>query len=416
MDPYETLGIASDASQDDIRKAYRRLALQHHPDKVADKSLREESEIKFKEIAAAYELLSDEEKRSNYDKYGETNGFSNGFGDDFNDGDFASFFGNFSNNRYNDEYNEGSPNGASHTPDAHVPLRLSMQDLYNGRTVRFQSKRNIVCHRCDATGIRKKARHAPVCPQCDGSGIKQRLRRVSPGFVTREMVQCDHCKGLGKIVRPEDLCKKCHGKRVVSETKELKVYIPRGTRHNDRIVLKGEADEEPGKLPGDLVFDIDENSTTSSLERRGLDLHTKMTISLSDALCGFEKDVCVHLDERVIRLKIPTGQVLRPGNFIRLPNEGWPLNSQGSNFGDMYVQLDIQFPPDNWFSERCDLQTLRNLLPQAGSASSASSSQKITDHVNTEYPSSFTVVKSSEELPTYLSEEPEPEGPQCAQQ
>ncbi|SCU87250.1 LAFA_0E05622g1_1 [Lachancea sp. 'fantastica'] len=416
MDPYETLGIAVDASQDEIRKAYRRLALQHHPDKVSDESLREESEIKFKDIAAAYEILSDEQKRSNYDQYGDAGGYSNGFGDDFRDGDFASFFGNFSNNHYGDDYNEGPSHRESYKPDAHIPLSLSMQDLYNGKTVRFESKRNVVCNRCEGTGIRKKARHARNCAQCEGSGVKQRLKRVGPGFVTRETVKCEHCKGLGKSVRNEDLCKKCHGKKVVQESKDLNVYIPRGSRHNDKVVLKGEADEEPGKTAGDLVFDIDENSTTSSLERRGFDLHTKLTISLSDALCGFEKDLCVHLDERVIRLKIPTGQVLRPGNFLRLADEGWPLDGQGTKFGDMYVQINIEFPPDNWFSERHDLQTLRNILPQAGSTSKASSSKNVTDFVNTEFPSNVEVVKNADELPTYLPEEPEQEGPQCAQQ
>ncbi|SCU90329.1 LADA_0F03312g1_1 [Lachancea dasiensis] len=414
MDPYSTLGLTSDASQEDIKKAYRRLALQHHPDKVSDESLREESEVKFKEVAAAYEILSDPEKRHNYDTYGDANGYEN----DYQDGDFASFFGNFANGgRGGGAYDDGngSTYRTSRTADAHVALKLSMQELYSGRSVRFQSKRNVVCGRCEGSGIRKKARHAANCAQCEGSGMKERLRRVGPGFVTREQVQCDGCKGLGKQLRSDDMCKKCHGKRVTSEAKSLSVYIPRGSRHLDMVVLTGEADQEPGKTPGDLIFDINEDSTTSKLERRGQDLYTSMNISLADALCGFEKDVCVHLDGRVIRLKIPTGQVLRPGNFICLKNEGWPLSDQGDKFGDMYVRVEIEFPPDNWFSERKDLQTLRNILPQSGTSSAAASSQN-ADPANTEYPSNFSIIKHSDDLPTYISEEPQPEGPQCAQQ
>ncbi|KAM3161006.1 hypothetical protein ACU8KH_05154 [Lachancea thermotolerans] len=414
MDPYETLGVAPDATQDEIKKAYRRLALQHHPDKVSDESLRDESEIKFKEVAAAYELLSNEEKRQNYDTYGDTNGFSGDYSG-FQDGDFASFFGNFASNRYQDEYEAQSPPNPR-TDDAHVPIRLTMQELYNGKTIRFQAKRNVVCNRCEGTGVRRRARHASACSQCEGHGVKQRLRRLGPGFVTREIVQCDKCKGLGKNLRSEDMCKKCHGKRVTPESKNLNVYIPRGSRHGDRVVLKGEADEEPGKIPGDLVFDIAENSASSSLERRGSDLYARITISLSDALTGFEKEVCTTLDGRLLKLKVPLGQVVRPGNFVRIDNEGWPLDDQGSKFGDMYVQIDIEFPPDHWFSERSDVKSLQNLLPQAVSSSATSDfNASASDPANTETPLKFSIVKSAEELPQYLSEESEP-GPQCAQQ
>lgn len=414
MDPYDTLGVAPDATQDEIKKAYRRLALQHHPDKVSDESLREESEIKFKEVAAAYELLSNEEKRRNYDTYGDTNGYSDSYGG-FQDGDFASFFGNFASGRYEDE-EDFRAHARPRTDDAHVSLRLTMQDLYNGKTVRFQSTRNVVCNRCEGAGIRKRARHASACTHCEGHGVKQRLRRLGPGFVTRETVQCTKCRGLGKNLRSEDLCKKCHGKRVTPETKNLNVYIPRGSRHNDRIVLEGEADEEPGKLTGDLVFDISEDSTTSNLERRGSDLHTKIIISLSDALTGFEKEVCTTLDGRDLRLKIPTGQVIRPGNYICLKNEGWPLDDEGKKFGNMYVQINIEFPPDHWYSERGEIEALRNIIPQSTSSSAASSSASAEpDPVNTEMPT-FDILKSAEELPNYLPDDAEQGGPQCSQQ
>ncbi|SCW04251.1 LAFE_0H09406g1_1 [Lachancea fermentati] len=409
MNPYETLEVDRNASQEEIRKAYRRLALQHHPDKVSDESQRATSEIRFKEIAVAYEILSDEQRREHYDTYGDASAPENGSGG-FDEGDFASFFQQFGG----DSYEEENPR---RTSDVHIPMRLSMKELYNGRTVRFQAKRNIVCNRCEGSGIRKRARHAAKCGSCDGQGVKQRLRRVGPGFVTRETVECEHCLGLGRELRAEDRCKKCQGKRVVSEGKTLSVYVPRGSCNGDTVVLKGEADEEPGKSTGDLVFDIEEDVSSSTLERRGNDLYTHLTITLAEALTGFEKEVCTTFDDRLLRLKIPMGQVIRPGNYICLTSEGWPLDDKGRSFGDMYININIEFPPDRWFSERGDVQALRNLLPQADSASKGANPLSASaDPANTEVPSQYKIISSADELPDYISEESAHNGAQCAQQ
>ncbi|SCV04374.1 LAMI_0H15610g1_1 [Lachancea mirantina] len=406
MDPYDTLGVDSSATQDEIRRAYRRLALQHHPDKVSDESLREKSEIRFKEIAAAYELLSDEQRRRNYDLYGQTDGEP---GMSFGEDDFASFFQQFNQNGY-DEPAAGTQR-ATRTPDVHVTLKLTMQELFNGRTIRFQAKRDVVCPKCHGEGCRKKAaRNLPACESCGGQGVRQNLRRVGPGFVTRETVKCERCRGTGRVIKPEDRCRKCHGNRTVSETKPLSVYVPRGSRHGDKIVLDEQADEEPGKSVGNLVFDIEEDASSSNLERRGDDLYTELTVSLAEALGGFERDVCKTLDDRALRLSVPAGRVIRPGNYVRFPKEGWPLDDNGRKFGDLYVQMHIQFPPDFWFTERADVQTLQNILPQVAKPSFDA------DQSNTETVQKFDVIESANDLPHYLNEENDAQGPQCAQQ
>lgn len=432
---YEVLGVAPGASQTEIKKAYRKLALQHHPDKVADEVLREESEIKFKEITAAYEILSDEDSRKKYDVYGDDvpGAGGGGGGDPFGDDDFMNFFRTYAGGGFYDEPRQPYPeeeDGSVRTSDARIPLKLSMKDLYNGKTFKFRSKRNVLCDRCQGSGLRKKFQQHPrkpvVCQSCEGHGHKERIKRVAQGFVIRETVKCERCNGKGRTTptKPEDHCKKCHGQCVISEEKTLTVYIPRGSRNGDIVKLEGEADQEPDKVTGDLLFVIEENpETLTNLERRGDDLHTRLKISLSEAITGFEKVVTTTLDDRILKLKIPQGKVIRPGNYIRLENEGWPLDDSGNKFGDMYVQVHIEFPPDNWFSEKSDAEVLRTLLPEVPNARVADAG----DLNNTETVIDYSVVKSADELPDYLSyEKGEYQGqeqeygafeePQCAQQ
>lgn len=429
---YDVLGVAADCTQIEIKKAYRKLALQYHPDKVADETLRVESEVKFKEVSAAYEVLGDEETRAKYDMYGDEQFSSNGNGytDAFSDDAFMNFFHNFET-----ESQMPKDNGVDRSKDVEIPLDVTMCDCYNGKTFKFKSKRKIVCDRCQGSGWRRKNGHVVVppmvtCKDCGGKGYKQRIRSIAPGFAATETIKCSRCSGLGRYpAKPsseKSRCKKCEGAGLVSESKLLSVSIPRGSKSGDRIVLPNEADQCIGKSEtGALIFIIQEGTACPEnvhLERRGYDMVTHLNISLAEAITGLDKILTKTLDDRVLRLQVPPGKVVRPGNVIKIQQEGWPLNGEATKFGDLYVVVHIEFPPDNWFSEKSDILQIKNILPSETLQNGGTRSIQ-DDPYNTEYVKNIKIIS---ELPEFMSDDfktpetgPNPEefpSPQCAQQ
>ncbi|AMD18920.1 HBR019Wp [Eremothecium sinecaudum] len=412
-DLYEILGVTRDATAQEIKKSYRQLALKYHPDKIADDLLREASEATFKEVSAAYEILSDEQKRAEYDEFGTMDGgmFSSGFEDDYGtEDDFMNFFrygagrhGGFADTRSSAKQDHWP----KRTKDSYVPLKLSTKQLYLGRTFQFQAKRKVLCPRCAGSGLRKRAaqRAAIRCEDCDGQGFKERIFRIGAGLISRERVECKRCEGRGSYVpkSASDKCKKCNGYCTVPEQSQLSVYVPRGSRHGDKIRLHGKSDMEPGMETGDIVFQIEEQTDNDvGLERRGTDLYCSMRISLAEALTGFSKFITRTFDERVLRVTIPMGKVLRPGNYLKFSNEGWPIDD-GATFGDLYVKVDIEFPNDDWFNEKSEVESIRNILPGLKSERK-STSQFNTDPANTEDQLSYTIFEGSSMLPSYFSE------------
>ncbi|AAS54573.1 AGR084Cp [Eremothecium gossypii ATCC 10895] len=403
-DLYEVLGIASSASEQEVKRAYRQLALRYHPDKISDESEREASEAKFKEISAAYAVLSDEQKRAEYDQFGTVDG---GYGHDefgHGDDDFMNFF-RYGAGRHGYQHEEDDFEEVGRTADSTVPLKLTTKQLYLGKTFQFKARRKVLCPRCGGSGLRKRAAARPMirCEGCEGQGYKERISRIGPGLISRERVSCADCGGKGKRIptTAADNCKKCTGKCVVQEESIISVYVPRGSQHGDRLRYPGQSDMEPGKETGDLVFVIDEQTdVSSSLERKGTDLYCTMKISLAEALTGFTRIVTRTFDERVLRINIPRGKVLRPGNYLKFTNEGWPIED-GARFGDMYVQVLIEFPKDNWFNEKAELDAIRNILPGLADAPST----KTEDPSNTEEVRAYSIIANHTGLPDYLDRE-----------
>lgn len=416
VDLYEILEVESSSSSSDIKRAYRKLALRYHPDKVSEEE-RQEAEIKFKEISRAYEILSDEVKRLEYDLYGTTEGNGNGMGgydsnpfgnsyasQEYGADDFSNFFSLF---------NSGGPPGgrqrAKRTADAELEVHVTLEDLFVGKVVKITSTRNIICSACQGTGARKKA--APkVCVPCKGQGYVTKIKRVGPGLVSQFHVDCESCEGTGKVLRPKDKCKQCSGKKVVEETKILEFEILPGSKSGESVVLKGESDEYPGKQTGDVILTF-HCKDHDKLERKGDDLFSKYRISLVEALSGFSKVVMMHLDGRAIHLTTPKGKVLRPGDFLKIKGEGMPIKASTSWFssspkrGDLYIEVDIEFPPDNWYLEKNDLVKLQNLLPtdlkQKGKQDILGDA---LPEANIEYVTDFTVAREGA-LPDYTAEE-----------
>jgi len=324
---YETLGVEKTATKKEIRKAYMKLSRTHHPDKGGD-------EHKFKEISAAYEILSDEDKRAQYDKYG-----LDGVGDDVGAAGgedlFSMFFGGGG---------RSSRAGPRKGPSVNHPLKVSLEDLYNGKTVKLAVNRKVI------QGTPSE------CSRCKGQGAVMEVRQIGPGMLTQMQRPCDSCKGQGMS---------CSFK---SERKVLEVHVEKGMAHNQKITFRGMSDETPKAEPGDINFIIQEKDH-DLFKRKGNDLLANKTISLNQALCGFTWKI-KHLDGRDLVIKSKPGEVIRPEMntkealpFVKmLADEGMP--SKGNPFvrGNLYVMFRVEFPNDNELPKNV-VDELRKLLP-----------------------------------------------------
>ncbi|KAK5076612.1 DnaJ-like protein xdj1 [Lithohypha guttulata] len=337
IDLYEILKIDKNASKSEIKKAYHKAALANHPDKVPEDQ-REEAEARFKAASQAYEILYDEQKREMYDTHGmaafEGGGGPGGMGVNMED-ILGGLFG----------MNMGGMGGMGRgsqrpkrSPDENQKYEVTLEDLYKGKTVRFTSTKNV------------------ICSKCTGSGAKE-------GVTPRECSTCKACEGSGKVVNPKDKCKKCKGKRTTEEKKQLELYIPRGAKEGDKIVLEGEADQIPGAdQTGDIIFHLVEQPH-DIFNRAGPDLQATLEVTLAEALTGFNRVVVTHLDGRGISLSHPQveGEIMRPGQVIKVRGEGMPYKKSDAK-GDLYLIVDIQFPEDGFFTPEA-ADALRKLLP-----------------------------------------------------
>ncbi|KAK1751608.1 hypothetical protein QBC47DRAFT_71685 [Echria macrotheca] len=411
IDLYALLGVDKSASPNDIKKAYRKLALQHHPDKVPEDQ-RAESEVKFKAITQAYEILRDEEKREMYDTHGmaafDPSRGGGGAEMDLNDM-LASMFGMRMGGM------PGGRRGPKKSPDEEQPYKASLEDLYKGKTVKFAAEKQVICSQCKGTGAKDKVK-PNKCPQCEGSGMRETFQQVAPGLVRRAAVPCDNCQGSGMYYKEKDRCKKCKGKRVVKEHKALELYIPRGSMQGERIVLEGEADQIPDATPGDLIFVIVEEPH-DVFTRIGHDLSADLNVTLSEALCGFSRVVLKHLDGRGIQITHPRGKVLRPNEILKVHGEGMPKKRSDTN-GDLYLVVKIEFPQDGWLKDDNDYAALQKLLPPPA----APIAVEEVDEVEYEADADIEQMGAHQGDPRYGNdwedddEEGDSGGPQCAQQ
>jgi DnaJ homolog subfamily A member 2 len=370
VDLYGILGVPRDASQADIRKAYRKAALANHPDKVAPEE-REEAEARFKAASQAYEILYDDEKRHLYDAHGmaafDGSRGPGGMGGEVNMEDILNMFGMGGGIPGMGMPGMGGMGGSRkmrRSPDENQKYEVSLEDLYKGKTVKFSSTKNVICSKCKGTGGAEKAQ-SKECSQCKGQGVKQVLSQVGPGMLTQRMVECGACEGTGQVFNPKDKCKKCKGKRITEEKKQLELYIPRGAREGDQIKLEGEADQVPGaEQTGDIIFHLVEQPH-EVFQRTGNDLSAKLDITLAEALCGFHRVVLKHLDGRGIEIKHPRepGQILQPGEVLKIAGEGMPLKKTDAK-GDLFLVVEIGFPEDGYFLDKPEaLEQLQKLLP-----------------------------------------------------
>jgi molecular chaperone DnaJ len=341
---YDTLGVSKSAKADEIKKAYRKLAREHHPDKNPGDAGAEE---KFKEIQHAYDVLSDDEKRKAYDRFGAQNGRPGAgpqnvnFGD-FNIGDLGDLFGSVFGGGGRAQTRRQPVRGA----DVEAQVRLSFEDSLQGAEAKVPVELTVACHVCAGTGAEPGT--APViCPECNGRGVKSE----SQGLFALSQ-PCPRCRGNGTVI--EQPCKHCKGSGRERRMKTYTVKIKPGVKDGTRIRLKGKGEAGSNGGPaGDLVVLVHVGAS-SVYERRGDDLVVVATVSYATAVLG--GSVEVPTPDGVVSLKIPAGS--EDGKLIRIKGRGAP-RINGSGKGDVLARVRIQVPKRVNKKERELLEQLR---------------------------------------------------------
>jgi len=325
---YETLDVSKNADEKEIKKAYRKLSRVHHPDKGGD-------EHKFKEVNAAYEILSDPEKRKSYDKYGlegvSEDGAATSGGEDL----FSMFFGGG---------RKGKQSGSRKGPALNHPLKVSLEDLYNGKTVKLAVNRKVIVGDVDE------------CRKCDGRGAIMEVRQLGPGMIQQMQRTCGECGGQGNSAQTKSM------------RKVLEVHIDKGMKNSEKITFRNMGDEVPNMEPGDINFVVQEKDHYL-FKRKGADLLVTKSVSINQALCGFSWKI-THLDGRQILVKTRPGEVIKPEMktteavpFVKtVPDEGMPSHGNPFIKGNLYILFRVRFPNDNELSS-VQIKALKEILP-----------------------------------------------------
>lgn len=329
--PYEILGVARTATADEIKKAYRALSKQWHPDKHKGEKAAEE---KYKKINQAYELLSDPKKRQMYDQYGSAEGPTFGgapFGRGFEaftgfEDLFATFFGGGS---------QGSGRVDVQGHDIEVALTIALPEAYSGLKKTVRMKKLVPCETCRGSGAKDHARKV-TCSTCSGTGQVVRTAQSFFGMI-RQSVVCDICKGSGRV--PEVPCNVCRGEGRVRGEESVTIEVPPGIAEGQTLRLRGKGEAgRQGVAAGDLFVHVRVESHPRFV-REGDDLHTEATISITDAILGTE--IPVETLGGSITLKIVEGT--QPHQVLRIKGKGMPvLNTM--RHGDLYVRVNVEVP------------------------------------------------------------------------
>lgn len=316
---YKTLGVETKASQVEIRKAYRKLARQHHPDRGGDAE-------KFKEVQNAYDVLNDEGKRKAYDATGDPNA------------DPRSVRG------------VRKRKGASTKFELEVPL----EQFYNGHTRRIKVTKNVVCDTCDGQG----GSGVTGCTTCRGRGIRVIDRQIGPGMIQRMQVECNTCDGKGTVIPRGQRCTACRAAGIKKSSSVLSVHIERGMKHGEKITFSEEGDQHPDTTPGDVIVILKKKRHHFfTRDATGCHLVVQKKISLVEALTGFSF-IVEHLDGRQLQISSRPGQVYKTGSIEALRDEGMPLRGDYMTRGHMYIELEVVYPTSLTSAQQAQLKSI----------------------------------------------------------
>jgi molecular chaperone DnaJ len=354
-DYYEILGLSKGAGEEDIKKAYRKLAIKYHPDKNPDDK---SAEDKFKEAAEAYEILSNAEKRQRYDQFGHAGvggaasggGFNGGgmnmedifsqFGDIFGGG---GGFGGFGGGR------QGGGRRVMRGSNLRVKVKMNLQEVAKGVEKKLKVNKFVSCHTCKGSGA--KSGQLEVCRLCNGSGVQVRTQQTFLGAMQTQTT-CSGCNGEGKTVK--DKCKTCNGDGIVREEEVISINIPAGVAEGMQLSVSGKGNAAPrGGINGDLLVLIEEDEDPE-LKRDGNNLFYDSYVNFVDAALG--TSIEVPLVEGKAKIKVEPGT--QSGKVLRLKGKGLPdVNSYGT--GDLLVNINVWTPQNLSPEEKKTLEGLR---------------------------------------------------------
>ncbi|GAA5860553.1 hypothetical protein JCM3774_006205 [Rhodotorula dairenensis] len=335
-DFYQVLGLDRSCSEKDLKRAYRKLSKQFHPDKNDS----EEAKAQFLDVTRAYEVLSDPELRKTYDRYGEEGlkQRENGGGASGDPYDiFRQAFG-FAGGQQ-------PRRGQNMLAEIEVDLKA----MYEGDSMKFQIGRKAICDRCDGTGARS-AKDIVTCQTCDGRGVRLVRHQLGPGIFQQVQMHCDRCGGRGQAIK--HYCPSCKGARIVDTVSDLDLHIDRGMPEGAEIVFEGEADESPDLEAGDVIVRVRSKKVKGGFVRKDSNLYWKEPISVAEALLGFRHTV-TGLDGHDIVLS-RTG-VTQPGFVDVISGEGMPIYHL-TGHGNLFVEYQVVMPPSLTPKQREALQ------------------------------------------------------------
>jgi len=321
-DYYEVLGVDKKVDDPTLKKAYRKLSKKYHPDVTPDDPQAEE---KFKEVAEAYDVLSNKEKRQNYDMYGSATGGGNPFGGggNFNMDDiFNSFFGG------GNPFGGGRAQQKRRGGDIRVNIRVTLDDIFKGTHKKIKYKRKEECKTCNTTG----GKHNP-CNQCKGRGVVNQIHSTPMGRI-QNTVHCPSCGGKGKIITTP--CNTCKGQGVNPNEEILEFNIPQGIMDGEVLALRGKGNAIQDGICGDLLVNIIE-IPHEKFRRTGLDIHQRINLHYKDLVLGSPAEL-ETLDGK-IRINVKKGTAV--GHILRVPNKGLRRDNQQ---GDMLIEVWLEIP------------------------------------------------------------------------
>lgn len=335
-DYYHILGVDKKASKDEIKKAFHKLAHQYHPDKNGG------NEAKFKEVNEAYQILSDEEKRAQYDQFGSAGPNMGGFGQggfDAGGFDFSQFTqqnGGFEfdlGDMFGDFFGGGGRSRQRRGADLQTTITITFTEAIFGIDKEIRITKPSVCNSCNGNGA-KPGTHLETCPQCNGVGTVRNIQRTILGSIATTQV-CDKCAGTGKI--PKEKCETCRGKGIVNDTRTIKINVPAGIQNGETLRLGGMGEAIHGGKSGDLYVRVTV-TPHPSITRQNADLLTTLQIKLTDALLGAQYALETLDGQKAVT--IPAGTKI--GDTITLKGLGVPTSA--TKRGNFVIKLNIKLP------------------------------------------------------------------------
>lgn len=355
---YDVLGVAPTATDLEIRKAYRIMALKWHPDK---NNHSEESTKRFQQIMRAYEVLFDPQRRLAYDQHGEEGLNSTAqhhegqYGQAFKmkpDDIFSQFFGN---GFFSGSFSNAKQKEPRKVPDINHKLSCTLEELYKGKSTRLGLSRTRLCPTCEGRG----GLNVQQCQQCRGCGRVLIEERVGP-IMQRFESTCQACSGTGEYMAVQDRCTTCRGQKTVDERKILHLAVNPGSANGDVITFEGEGDQGVGFKSGDVVVTIEEKKH-SVFNRRGDDLYHQVKIDLLSALGGGNFGV-KHLNGKWLKVEMKTGDIVKPDSFKVLEGYGMPKKNQPGQYGNLLIHFVVEFPSASKMTKE-HFEALEGALP-----------------------------------------------------